>query len=332
TSFSLLSIPRFDHRLRYSLWKEINQIKQEEKHLWSYVAFTSVHPANLRLEILNRFFDPIFQNYSEQVNLVPCEDWLRQADLFVFESTAGLMLVDRVKLLNAKACWVYRVSDDLRFMHSHPALLAAESRHTGDFDIISVPSPSIYSIFQDKTDSLSLDYHALRKDLFDQPSDTPYLGAGPHVVFSGIAYFDSSFLDIASRELPEWQFHIIGPIRNLPKRQNVIAYGEMPFVETIRYLQHADVGLQPLIYRPGSESFTHSLKIMQYTYCKLPIVAPHYIPATWAHWFSYISDNPRSIVQALEKAASYPRSKIDASAILSWTELTARWCRTLNLN
>lgn len=331
TSLSWLSVPRRDHRLGYGLWQELNQLRQHSPQLWSYVAFTALHPANLRSPLLNKLCTPWFQRYGNQVNLRSCEDWLRQSDLVVFESTAGLMLIDRLQALSPRAQLLYRVSDDLRHLRSHPVVLAKEKKCLSTVDWLSVPSPSMYEFFKICGRAPHLEYHALRKDLFDRPSANPYTMVGPNLVFSGVAYFDYDFLDRASQALPNWQFHILGPIRNLPRYPNIHSYGEMPFLETIPYIQYADIGLQTLTYRSGAESFSHSLKTMQYTYCQLPIVAPSYLTSDFSHWYSYKPGVTSSIVRSLRQALEHRRSDISTAQVSSWYELVNHWCKGLNL-
>ena len=331
TGFSLLSIPRQDHRLQYGLLKKINQIHQFQPHLWSYVAFTPFHPANLRSSWLNHIFNPVFEDYANQVNLDFCINWLKAADLFIFESTSGLMLLNRIQTLNNHAKYIYRVSDDLHFLQSHSSLLQYENFALNYFDLISVPSPTLQQRFQNKHRLVRLEYHAIRKDLFDRLYDNPYHNEGPNVVFTGIAYFDLEFIDIASQAFPNWKFHILGPIKKLPHRPNIIAYGECYFMDTIPYLKYADLGLQTLTYRPGAESFTHSLKTIQYTYCQLPIVAPNYLKSSLEHWYSYEPSVESSIIDTLQQAIQHSHLDILIKDIRSWDEIIVQWCQDLGV-
>jgi 2-beta-glucuronyltransferase len=116
-------------------------------------------------------------------------------------------------------------------------------------------------------------------------------------------------------------FHIIGPIPGLPKRPNVFAYGELPFERTVPYLIHADAGLQTLAYRPGAECFTDSLKIIQYTYCRLPIIAPDFLRCARPNMFYYQPGDDQSISKALREAFAFDRNAINTNGIRSWDEL-----------
>src|SRR5205807_1544408 len=111
--------------------------------------------------------------------------------------------------------------------------------------------------------------------------------AGPNVLYVGKHHFDRDFMARAVRLFPKWAFHVFGDVGELPAAANLKSYGERPFAELVPYLKHADIGLQALVYTPGAECFTDSLKMQQYTYCRLPIVAPAFLRGERAHVFCY---------------------------------------------
>jgi 2-beta-glucuronyltransferase len=323
-AISWLSVIRRDYRLAYPVLKEANQLLQIEPGLYSYVWFTPWHPANLRLDFLNDLSGDIFCRYS-QLPLGEVEPFVRDADLIFFESTPAILLFEKFKTLNQKAKYIYRVSDDLRLLRNHPLVLETEQEIAPKFDLISVPSQSIYEIFQGLP-NLEIHWHGIRKDLFDKDYTNPYLlDKKLNLVFVGNSYFDRNFLQIASQTFPNWNFHIIGPIPNLPQRNNIIAYGELPFEQTIPYLKYADIGLQTLSYSPGVDSFSDSLKIIQYTYCKLPIIAPIYLKSSRDHIFYYFADSQETIKKALIEAANYNHNQIVIDNIYSWDEMIEKF-------
>ena len=318
-AISWLSYVRKDYRLQYPVFQKRNRVEQVRDRLHSYVWFTPWHPANLRLAPLNRMANDLYGTYGE-LPLGPVESYLKDADVFVFESNPSLLLFERFKRLNPTARYIYRVSDDMKLIRTHPRVIEEEGWRAEQFDLISTPSEYIYRQFSHHPQA-RLHPHGLAKELFDTPLETPYRTAGPNLIFVGNAQFDFDFLDRASDAFPEWNFHIIGPIKGLPSKPNVHAYGERPFKEIIPYLQHGDIGLQILAYSPGAESFTDSLKMSQYTYCKLPIVAPDFLRSSRPHAFYYRPGDTASIREALTAARTYDRSAIDVSQIRSWSEL-----------
>jgi 2-beta-glucuronyltransferase len=283
---------------------------------------TPFHPISLRAAWLNKFSAPIL-NWYGSFPFREAESAIAAADLFVFDSDHGLFLVDRFKALNSRARFVYRVSDHIPMLRHHPLLPKQERRVLDQFDVISVPSAFFQNRFADRPNVL-LQHHGLQKELFDQPCANPYRESGPHVIFVGQHHFDHDFLVRASRVFPEWQFHIFGNVGAPTNLANVHVHGERPFAELVPYLKHADIGLQAIVYTPGAECFTDSLKMQQYTYCRLPIVAPAFLGAGRPHVFCYQPGDDASIKAALLAARGYDRTRIDVDGILSWDQIAMR--------
>ena len=176
-----------------------------------------------------------------------------------------------------------------------------------------------------------LELHGINKKIFDECKHTPYTKPGPHAIFVGNSFLDTSFFSIATRLFPSWTFHLIGPFQNVPTAPNLIQYGELPFSETIPYVKFADVGLQTRSYSPGVESLSNSLKVIQYSYCNLPIVCPHYISLKREHAYYYDNSDEASIKKALEQALLFKQSKklTKKDEILSWDEITENWEQAL---
>jgi len=318
-AISRLSRLRGDYRMAYLAADPPNRPRRVEDRLTSFIWYTPWHPAHLRSDALNRLSRSWFSRYGD-LPLGEAEAIAAGADLMVFESTPGIMLFDRLKQLSPRARFVYRVSDDLRYLRNHPIVIETEDRVAPLFDLVSVPCEYIHRRFANLP-TARLHPHAIRKELFDRRQPRPFHEDGAHVIFTGNAYFDSDFLSRAARVAPECRFHIFGDIADLPTASNITAYGEAPFADTVPYLQHADIGLQCLAYRPGAESFTDSLKVVQYTYCRLPIVAPDFLRSTRTNFFHYRPGDDAGIRRALMDARAMDRSTIHTDDIHSWDEL-----------
>jgi len=321
TAISWLSWLQRNYRMAYPILREANQLRWVQPGLGSYVWFTPWHPVNLPLPILNHLLSPLFASY-QRFPLAEAEALVCPADLIIFESQPGLLLYDRFRRLNSHARYVYRVSDDLRLLRSsHAVVLQAEERCAPEFDLISVPSAYLLQRFQHLPHAV-LHYHGIRKDLFERAYPNPYQGTwDTQLIFVGISHFDYDFLAQASASFPHWAFHIIGPIPHLPRRANIFAYGEMPFLDTVPYIKHADIGLSIRTHSPATESLTDSLKIMQYTYCDLPIVLPAHLRSARPNTFYYTPGSIESIQQALQAAKHFDRSRVVKDNIRSWDEV-----------
>jgi len=322
-SISWLSWLRNDQRFQYPIFRDANRLRRVRERLHSYIWFTPFNPGNLRLKMFNSLSRPVFRQYSTLLLKHQVARKIEGADLFVFDSTHGLFLFDRFKQMNPRARFVYRVSDDIPMMGNHPLLLETEERITPQFDLVSTPSEYIQRRFAHLSQA-RLHKHGLRKELFDQIHDCPYKGTGPFVIYVGREYFDHDFLQRALRLFPTWSFHIFGSIPHLPVAANLTVYGERPFEEMIPYLKYADIGLQTRAYKPGAECLTDSLKMHQYTYCKLPIVAPQFLKNSRPHVFYYQPGDDATIRQALIDAARFDRSKVPLKDVWSWDEMVAR--------
>lgn len=321
TQVSWISWLRRDHRFQYPILRQRKQIQPLREGFTNYVWFTPWHPANLRIGVLNRLTRRAVRKYAD-LDLGEIEPMLRTTDLFVFESDLSLFLFPRLRALSPNARFVYRVSDDLRLLKNHPTLREIEMECAPEFDLISSPSRFIHERFAHLR-SAALQFHGLEKNLFDVATENPYLLGTRNAIYVGTFNFDYDYLDRASRLFPEVVFHIIGPIADLPRRDNVVVYGEMPFAATVPYVKFADVGLQPRAYSFGAESFTDSLKILQYTYCRLPIVAPEFLRSARTNVHLYRPGDDASIRRSMGSALSQSHHAIDTGDIYSWDELAA---------
>ncbi len=318
--FSQLSRLKADHRFGYGLTSRANRLEEVEPGLHSYAWFTPFHPLHRLPPPIQLAAWPVFATYGK-LRMPGLRAAVETANLVLFESTAGLMLVPRFRRWNREARFVYRVSDDLRTLRAHRVVLRAERDTLSEFALVSVPSDVMLERFADHPNARR-HYHGLDTDRFDTLSLDPYAsGSGTRAVYVGTAYFDRRFLEMASGALPDWQFHVIGPIGDLPDAPNAHGHGELAFDETVPFITHADVGLACRTQVEGVESFSDSLKVIQYTYARLPIVAPEFVRSWRRNVFAYRPGDPASIREALVTARSMDRSTVDRSGIGSWSDL-----------
>ncbi len=319
---SWLSWLRRDHRFNYPIRAEANRLRWVRQRLGSYVWFTRWHPCNLRSAIANNWTKAMFSRYGD-MPLGQGESLVASADLIIFESTPAQLLFEQFKRINSHARYVYRVSDDLNLLRSHPIVLETERRNSSQYDLLSVPSQFIFERFKHLPNA-RLHHHGVPEHLFASADTNPYRGDWElNAVFVGNVYFDADFLDRAARMFPKWGFHIIGEVGRLTKRPNVLAYGEMPYDQTVPYIKYADIGLQTLTYTPRAQSFSDSLKVVQYTHCRLPIVLPDFIPSDRPNAFSYSTADDESIRKALLAARDFDFQTLEINSITSSDDLAS---------
>jgi len=139
--------------------------------------------------------------------------------------------------------------------------------------------------------------------------------------------FDHQAVGVLLDAFPNVTFHAFGHLKleGLESRPNLRAHGEVAFASLVQYLHHADVGLAPYLDRPEAHYLAESsLKLIQYTYCQLPIVAPHFAKAGREHVIGYDPTDPASIKAALRSALAYDRSTIDRSRVATWDDVITR--------
>ena len=291
-NFSRLNHLKRDHRFDYGLPAKSHVVEVVDDRRVSFIWYTPWHPANRLPAVLQTLTTPLFRGYGD-LPLGAGEELVRSADLVVFESTSGLMLYDRFRNLNPGARYVYRVSDDLQMLRAHRLVVATEERIAPGFDLVSVPSEYILRRF-DGLPNARLQYHGIDTSQFENPGPSPYDPRWEtNAVFVGSWEFDVGFIDVATREFPTWGFHVVGPIRGLPSRPNLVATGEIP-------LRGHDSLHHPCRHRaaepryfPGAEAFTDSLKVIQYSYCRLPIVRPTFLASSRPNAFLVRARRPR---------------------------------------
>lgn len=324
-AISWVSWLRRDYRLRYCRGQEFNKVVLCEPRLSQYIWWTPWHPVNLKRRLANNVFGQLAGSYGS-LPIDDLEPYVKDCDLMVFESTPGLMLFKRFKKLNSRAATVYRVSDSLAALGVSPAVQAAEKEVAALFDLISVPSPLMCNLFTGEC-RVEVHRHGLEKKTFDRPSPCPYTRQADQkeAVSVGTMLFDKSFFTSAAAACPGVKFHIIGDIAPFTALRNVRFYGEMSFDATIPYVQHADIGIAPYLPRAGAEYLADSsLKMIQYTYCRLPIVAPSFAGVGRPHVCSYTPGDQASIKHAVMKAAQMDRSLLEGNVVDSWEDVARR--------
>jgi 2-beta-glucuronyltransferase len=317
-AISHLSRLRGDYRFAYPVREEANRLVPVGERLESFVLLTPTHPGNLGFALANRLSGPWFARYA-RVPLGPLEERLREADLVVFEGTAALLLVPRIRALAARARLVYRASDDLRVLGVHPLLLQAEERAIPLFDLVSVPTQEIAGVLA-PYGPVEIHPPGIDKSALDRPTESPY-GTGPTAVFAGVSpLFDYDTLAQAAELAPHVAFHIVGPP---PRSQpaNVSFHPELPFAELVPYLQHATFAL--LFFPSGYASLGQGNKVAQYSYCRLPILAPADLRAERSNVVAFERGDAESLRRALGQAEGLPHSPAFAEGIMSAEDLAA---------
>lgn len=319
-----------DHRWEYVNHKNLNRAEKIDEHVIIYTHSPYYSPISITGHKCIDFLSPIFILIYKSHIPVKLINLLKRADVVIFESTAAILLFDEIKKSNHEAKYIYRVSDSLDILNVHQSVIEYEKLISPCFDLVSVPSRTLLSRFP--FGNPFLQHHGINKRAFSQKLVRPeqFSRFEQNIIFVGNSYFDLDFITVASALFPHIGFHLIGPIDHEFSGDNVMVYGEMPFVDTIPFIYFADVGLQIRRMEVGLDTLSDSLKVLQYTWCQLPIIAPFGLESLREHIIYYQYDDAKSIGNAITQALNYDRSHIDRSDIMDWEELTIEMLRKVD--
>jgi 2-beta-glucuronyltransferase len=280
------------------------------------------HPFSLNKPVLDALTAPLFSLYAK---LLPeaVTARVKQADIIIVESGVGLTLVEAFRKLAPNARLIYTVSDLLETLTFHPMVQVAERAALAHFESIRVPAAVMRDSFPAAAPIRYIP-PGLDTSIFDVPTPSPF-STPKNAISVGDMLFNPDVIERLATHFPDWTFHVFGKKARLPQPiANVIEYGEQPFDTLVSYLQHADIGIAPYHDAPSVGYISQSsLKMVQYTYCQLPIVAPHFAAAGRPHVLSFSPQaDAESLCNAFEQAISFDRASIDRSQVLNWDQVT----------
>ncbi len=298
---------------------------EPEDGISAFVWIPAFHPATSGVKVIDRLATPLFALYPR---LLPKTliDEVRASELVIIESSSAVLLFPYLKRLAPEACFVYAGLDPLAAVGMHPMLSGALRRTAAQYDLVVAPS---HQILEDLPDDANAAYlpQGVEKELFDVAVPSPFEGPGPHAVVAGDMMFDAASFAMMVENFPDITFHAFGEMAlgDAAGAANLRVHGEVPF-ETLRdYIVHADIGIAPYLDLPEIHYLMESsLKLVQYTYARLPIVAPRFCKGTRTHLKGYVPGDESSIIRAVAEARRVDRASIDRSGIYDWRDVTLR--------
>jgi 2-beta-glucuronyltransferase len=267
-------------------------------YLWKNL----VHPFNTKRSCLQVFENLFYRAYEHMAPGI-LKQWIREADVLIFESGTAPVFFDLAKRLNPQAKTIYTASDGLEAINVAQYVKDTVRRISTLIDYSRLPSKLITADF---ASGAKLYYipHGIDYSIEEYADPSPY-GPDLHAVSIGSMLFDSEFFDAAGSLFPYVTFHVIGCGRQRPGSwpSNVIHYNEMRFKDTIPYIKHAAFGLAPyLTDNIPSYLADTSLKLVQYAFFGVPAVCPYEVVGDHAHRFGYKPGDKQSIATAIKAA------------------------------
>jgi 2-beta-glucuronyltransferase len=318
TGFSWLSYLRTDPRLSIGdRANRIENVRGVDCYLWK----TLWHPFNVHLSWLQTLARLMFATYRRGAPDL-FRQWVETSDTIIVESGMSPIFISEIERLNPTARKIYIVSDLLETIGVDRYVSRELERRFALFDTVIVKSRRMVR---------SLPAHAniryvpngLEQDL-NSTAPSPY-GDGVHAVSVGSMLFDRTFFDIAAPAFPHVTFHVIGGGRHAAALDypNVELHGEMPFRDTLPYLQNAHFGIAPYDAEHVEDYLCDtSLKLIQYASFGVPAVCPSVVVGDHVGRFGYTPGDAASIAQAIGGALS--AGKFTPPKMLSWPEIADR--------
>ncbi|MBV2183539.1 MAG: hypothetical protein KUL88_03215 [Rhizobium sp.] len=308
-----------DRRFDYARQRPLNRWNRIGEGLEEFLWYAPFHPMNLKLPLLNALSAPLFRLYDR---LLPKAVMGRMASYthILIESGPPPLLTHRLRQAASQARIIYHAADRLRTIQVPPCVEAALAEGIGDYDLIHIMAEAMRADFPVGAPILYLP-HGIARESFDRATESSY--ATPrNTVSVGDMLFDAQVIDTLAVAYPDWTFHLFGK-KAVPseRRANIVVHGEVAFETIVPFIKFADIGLAPYRRSDGADYLSQSsLKMIQYSYCRLPIVGPTFAAGGRDHVCAYDPGNDASIIEAFRRAETYDRGTIETASIRSWQE------------
>ena len=317
--FSFLS--RLKHDPRTELWPAANRVCAHDD-VGCYLERNLVHPFNTHRSWMKTPEALWFSGYRVRPRS-QLWSWVKAADTIILESGVSIMLAQQIARANPAASLIYMASDDLTTIGCADYLHECLERSASVVDYAVLPSRLLAPAMPSGMKLIEVP-HGLDQAPYSARQPSPY-SPGVNAVSVGSMLFDANFFEIVCRRFPEVKFHIIGGGQQSLRVNagNAVVMPEMPFTETVRYIQHASIGIAPYVAAGAPYYLSDtSMKLMQYQAAGINAVCPTFAVGEKAGRFGYDPGSEASIAQAVRDALRTP--PVAASGFLNWDEVTDR--------
>lgn len=319
---------RLTYFKRKTLYRQLaatqrNRFVETSPHYRSACYLPLLHPFSTKNAWLNRMTAPFFRLYGDFPPRF-LRQAIRRADVVALESGTAIAFFDSVKRLNPAARTLYFARDRLDTVGASDYLQRLEQRAAIAFDRIIVPSPRMAEPLPAQSRIVFIP-QGIDKHGFDACTASPYPAGSRNGVAVGNMLFDGRAVTGMALGRPDVAFHLFGAGIPDDFPPNVRIYGERSFNDIIPYIKFADFGIAP--YRLTERELylvESSLKMQQYSYCLLPILAPDAMRGTRENLVCYDQHNESDWAGKVERAATMPHDPAWRKDTLDWDEVAAR--------
>jgi 2-beta-glucuronyltransferase len=321
--YSWLSLLKNSAKFRKLRSRQNNRFEDVAPNLRAGAYLPPIHPFSSGRRLVNRLNRPAFRLFGGHL-----PDFIHRAlmdaDVVVIESGTPLAFFDYVKRHNPAARTLYFCRDLLRSVGAAPILQEIEARVISRFDAVCVPSKRLWNQLPAGA-RVRVISQGVDAALFDAEHPSPYPKGSVNAVSVGDMLFDEKAVAAMANAAPHVMFHIFGAPWHGVAHGNVVVHGERDFAEIVPYIVHADIGLAPYRLTQAEVYLAESsLKLAQYSYCKLPILLPEAVPFTGRNAIGYRSEGEADWRTKIDAALAMPRSDAIREGILTWEDVATQ--------
>ncbi|WP_421592289.1 polysaccharide biosynthesis protein GumK [Shinella sp. M27] len=324
------ALSRFKQKDRYEALRreQGNRYAEIEPHLFAGAYLPPLHAFSTARPLVNVLVKPFFALYGRHFPAF-VRDRIEAADLVVIESGTPIVFLDVVRRLNPRAKLLYFCRDLLRSVGAAPYLREVEARGIGLFDSVCVPSRRLGEMLP-PGGKVHFVPQGIEGGVFDRAEVSPYPEGSRNAVAVGDMLFDQVSVEAMAAAAPDVTFHLFGIRWRGDAPVNIRVHGEQSFETLAAYIRHADIGLAP--YRVNSSEVylaESSLKLLQYGYCRLPVLLPDIIPVSRGNEITYSLESENDWRAIVNAALVLPHREAYRDGILTWDDVARQTLTTV---
>jgi 2-beta-glucuronyltransferase len=285
----------------------------------SHVVRELYHPPSGN-RIVNSITAPLLWGYGSRLDPYT-QSLVERSSLILLECGNAPLYLQALRRRAPAARICGLLNDRLDLVGFRPEVVARNAAALVQLDFVRVPAEPLLASLPKGCNARYIP-HGVEKALFDGCSRSPYAPGTRNLISVGNMLFDQPVVRAIAQLRPDVTVHIIGARVPKPRPPNIIVHGEMPFATTIPYIKFATAGIAAYTPSTGMEYLGQSsMKLLQYAYCGLPVLAPRELKSSRPNVFGYARGDGASIAAALAAALQRGRVSEAAADILDWQEV-----------